>query len=1313
MALGPAAHRAADMSLCGGLAATIEDERLEGRKSGVKAVNGLFKHCDMTIREGTATRIRLAGRRGKTGAHIEDQLLDFPDEKAVFCIFIERSEEAEMGTELVDGAIRLKPNIVFFHTTAIAKTGATLVASTGVNVTFFHVSLAVCGAKISKNRQMHRSADKKKSICLAKRQNVIVPINNNVFVLYFGAHAVSLRTNTFIMKRCALLLLAALFVETAVQADVITPSKAIAIAEEFLGESVSPQRVRGMNRTAPATGECAPYYVISRGEDKGFVLVSGDDCLPEVLGYTESGDFNADDMSPAFADMLDCISRAVEEGQKHGSTPRTPRKAAASRVTINPLMTSHWHQDAPYNLLCPICSDNNQHAVVGCVATATSQVIYYFRKDLPQQLLAKTPTYKGGDKQCDVTVSFPKGTPIEYDLMFDSYTNNEPEDLRMTVATLCYTIGTASRLGYWHSSGGYISESNKAMKSHFGLYGTNLSRGSMDIRDWESIIYTSLAAQKPLLYSGFTTDGESGHAINIDGYNARNGLWHFNFGWGGSGDGWYTLDLENGVNGFCMWQEIVYNITPLQPNLNAEIHCADTLYRRVLTHVDVDITNNGTVPVNGFNLFLQTAEKAPTANNTPSATDNGTYIAPGETKTISFEVRPTLARTYYVYATDANRHPITHTSVVVNEAAPSLTFHGLTARTSDKVESVNGTNFYVLNNTDATLVADVSNSSDATPSQPTVKFLLNEWNPETGEETVAKTKSLTNVVFDSGERKLVTYEFTKLKQGTCYVGRVSADDWTLASADSLVYFIVGTKTLAAESTADGTAILTGDWDASVFASMADDATIAAYDLRNVNGVTAPLEAANPNALFYVSTPIEGKNVVVDGICADLRLVSGYDFRPLEPFRATKASYTPDFVPGTFYSLILPFACARPSEYICRYVKDAGRSYFAETVTVKEMDAATPYMVLTNSSHNVPFTATNVNVVVEPDTAVTKPFLGSFTHSCLYDKRFEPSNYILELDVDPSSATQYFQSQDTTYIASPFTPMLSSNTKKVRASSEETTDKAYKKLAIAVDQARTLYNDLHTNICDSVNAAMNAMLDEALQAWATAEAGSTDINKLAKNVESMCATYPLMANVLGDPIDYTSLITNPSFESNNKTGWKTDSRAIIRNITTINTYIARADGKFFLHNNNTGKSTGISQTISNLRTGYYRLTALTGTEEGGVVNLFAGDSVYAAPASELGKYYLTESVIDSVWVDNGELTIGIKEGDTWYKCDNFQLHYLGDGNNYATAIRPVEATPEQPARHGIFSIDGTPVACPEDMQPGVIYIVNGRKVMKVE
>ena len=56
-------------------------------------------------------------------------------------------------------------------------------------------------------------------------------------------------------------------------------------------------------------------------------------------------------------------------------------------------------------------SNGSGRALTGCVATAAAQVIYYWRKELPDRSQYDTPTYGYGD--APVTESFPKGLPCD------------------------------------------------------------------------------------------------------------------------------------------------------------------------------------------------------------------------------------------------------------------------------------------------------------------------------------------------------------------------------------------------------------------------------------------------------------------------------------------------------------------------------------------------------------------------------------------------------------------------------------------------------------------------------------------------------------------------------------------------------------------------------------------------------------------------------------------------------------------------------------------------------------------------------------
>ena len=94
--------------------------------------------------------------------------------------------------------------------------------------------------------------------------------------------------------------------------------------------------------------------------------------------------------------------------------------------------------------------------------------------------------------------------------------------------------------------------------------------------------------------------------------------------------------------------------------------------------------------------------------------------------------------------------------------------------------------------------------------------------------------------------------------------------------------------------------------------------------------------------------------------------------------------------------------------------------------------------------------------------------------------------------------------------------------------------------------------------------------------------------------------------------------------------------------------------------------------------------------------------------EWGRFYLTTNTVDSVWVEDGTLTLGVKSNAGWLKADNFHLYYLGDGG--ITDIDMPEAKPQPIIRQGIYDLFGRRIADPADMTPGNIYIVDGRKMV---
>jgi len=324
-------------------------------------------------------------------------------------------------------------------------------------------------------------------------------------------------------------------------------------------------------KTVEFAGEPALYVFSNNGT--GFVIISADDELTPVLGYAYSGEYPETGKAPSFDFMIQEYVRQValvrsEPGfspealaeWNYYLSPEIDRSGLAT-TDIEPLMTCLWNQDSPYNILCPEDPDGpGGHVYAGCVATAMSMIMYYYR--YPLQGIGTHSYYASGYGTQSVNYG---NTQYDWDGMIDQLNGGSGQCIP-AVALLQYHAGVAVNMQYSPSgSGAYSTDVPSAMISHFG-YSTStqyLSRNSYSATQWENMIVEQLDALKPVYYSGTdpTPVTGGGHAFICDGYQVTGStkMFHFNFGWGGSGNGYYTLANPNG---FTTQQGMVRNAVP-------------------------------------------------------------------------------------------------------------------------------------------------------------------------------------------------------------------------------------------------------------------------------------------------------------------------------------------------------------------------------------------------------------------------------------------------------------------------------------------------------------------------------------------------------------------------------------------------------------------------------------------------------------------------------------------------------------------------------------------------------------------------------
>lgn len=289
----------------------------------------------------------------------------------------------------------------------------------------------------------------------------------------------------------------------------------------------------------------ANYFVFNVGDDQGFVIAAGDDCVPTILGYADRGTFVGDSLPVNVKAWLDGYSDAI--GRLQASGQQAPRRAP-THAAIPVLLTCQWNQDYPYNMYCPQFFDTGETCVTGCVATAMAQIMYYHRVRSVRSVQADIPGYTCAtdwENYGKMTVQgIPKNSPIDWNDMTDTYNSRSTDAAKRAVANLMKYCGVSVEMDYGRSSTGGSGAVSQhvvtALKKYFGydagasyVYRSNYSNDA-----WDELIYNELANGRPVHYSGRGTSG--GHAFVCDGYDG-DGYYHFNWGWGGYCDGNFLL----------------------------------------------------------------------------------------------------------------------------------------------------------------------------------------------------------------------------------------------------------------------------------------------------------------------------------------------------------------------------------------------------------------------------------------------------------------------------------------------------------------------------------------------------------------------------------------------------------------------------------------------------------------------------------------------------------------------------------------------------------------------------------------------------
>ncbi len=347
-------------------------------------------------------------------------------------------------------------------------------------------------------------------------------------------------------------------------AEVITPDEAREIAGAFnrtntkMRNASSPQTLTLKYFEAASQGNA--FYVFAPISGRGYTIVSGNDVAAPVIGYSETGVFDAASIPCNMRMMLNLYKEQINYAIANNlpTYDASSQREANDMPDIAPVCKTLWDQDAPYNNLCP--TQYGSRTYTGCVATAMAQAMYVFKWPIQST---------GSATWNNSTVSFNR--KYDWDNMLLNYSNGYTTAQGTAVAELMVDCGKSVDMDYGTNGSGAVTDVVPvAMYNNFN-YDKSISYSQSNMYSdtaWKEMMYYQLSQGWPIIYGGFADDNSGGHQFICDGYRSG-GYFHINWGWSGMSDGYFLLNAldpyAQGAGGssgagFNTYTDAVYNI---------------------------------------------------------------------------------------------------------------------------------------------------------------------------------------------------------------------------------------------------------------------------------------------------------------------------------------------------------------------------------------------------------------------------------------------------------------------------------------------------------------------------------------------------------------------------------------------------------------------------------------------------------------------------------------------------------------------------------------------------------------------------------
>ena len=313
------------------------------------------------------------------------------------------------------------------------------------------------------------------------------------------------------------------------------------------------------------------YYIFNSKD--GFVIVSGEDRGEQILAYGDRA-LDVNNIPVNMRGFLEGYKEDIEYLQAHPGFSAKLTAPSLNAVDVPELLTERWDQDVPYYNQCPNFSGR---CLTGCPATSLAMIFHFWKYPTDETGIVPGYSYLESSYWSSTTRTLDPLPSItfDWDNMLDVYGSSYTTAQGNAVAWLMRYVGQAEHMEYGTDGSGIDADSCILLVNACKFFGydeetVKLYKKTTDYNDsqenytdaeWAKLIQDELAEGRPIEFCALSSYG--GHAFNVDGYRVSDNKYHVNFGWSGSGNGWFALNAFNGSGSvYNRYQQMVIGIQP-------------------------------------------------------------------------------------------------------------------------------------------------------------------------------------------------------------------------------------------------------------------------------------------------------------------------------------------------------------------------------------------------------------------------------------------------------------------------------------------------------------------------------------------------------------------------------------------------------------------------------------------------------------------------------------------------------------------------------------------------------------------------------